>query len=204
METKYRIFLIRYRREISAVLAGIGILILISIIKSSVPTITAVVASQTIPAGTKINESHLSERKIPSSLKWGGLITQPQLVIGKVSSHSIEVGAPFSNSDLISSDLLVGFTENKIAISIPVSSNRLDAYLVSGNRINVYASQPGMEAKLVAFNATVLFVPPAKSGGFSISSSSETSIILAVNQNESLDIAANIGNGNFSFALLPN
>ena len=119
-------------------------------------------------------------------------------------SHALATGTPLSNSDLISSDLLTGFASNQIAISIPISGNRVDAYLTSGNHINVYATQNGDPAKLVAYDAVVLFVPPNKSGGFQISSSSDNSIILAVNQGESAAISTYIGNGTFSFALLPN
>ena len=204
METKYRILLIRYRREISAVLAGLGILILISIIRSLSPTVPAIVASSDLPAGTKLSASDFGTSKIPSALSWPGLISSQELIIGKVTSHSIDAGQPISKSDLIGSDLLVGFSKNKIAISIPLGSNRSEAFLTSGNHINVYAAQSGMAAELVAFNAVVLFVPQSDSSAFSFDSSSEKTLILAVNQSESAAIAAYIGTGTFTFALLPN
>ena len=204
MQTKIQLFLIRYRREISATLAAIGILLLISIIRAATPTIYAITTVRDLPAGHKITSSDLSSKKIPSSLTWPTLLTQTESVIGKVTSHALATGTPLSNSDLISSDLLTGFASNQIAISIPISGNRVDAYLTSGNHINVYATQNGDPAKLVAYDAVVLFVPPNKSGGFQISSSSDNSIILAVNQGESAAISTYIGNGTFSFALLPN
>ena len=204
METKIRIFLIRFRREISAILAGIGVLLLISVIRSATPTVTATIATTDLPAGHKISSDNLGSSKIPSSLTWDNLVTQPENLLGKITTHSIAQGQPLSNSDVISSDLLAGFDSNKIAISIPIASNRIDAYLTSGNHINVYAAQNGLPAQLVASDATVLFVPPTSTGAFQMQSSSETSLILAVNQSESVAIAANIGNGTFSFALLPN
>ena len=204
MQTKFQLFLIRYRREISAGLAALGVLILLSIIRSATPTIHAITTVRDLPAGHKITSSDLSSHKIPSSLSWSGLVTESDLVIGKVTSHSLSSGAPISKSDVISSDLLNGFSSNQIAISIPISSSRIDAYLTSGNRINVYATQNGEPAKLVAFNAVVLFVPPNKSNGLQLSSSSESALILAVDQGESAAISSYIGNGTFSFALLPN
>ena len=204
MQTKFQLFLIRYRREISAGLAAIGVLILLSIIRAATPTIYAITAVRDLPAGHKIASSDISAQKIPSSLSWSGLVTESELLIGKVTSHSLSSGAPLSKSDVISSDLLNGFPSNQIAISIPISSNRIDAYLTSGNRINVYATQNGEPAKLVAFNAVVLFVPPNKSTGLQLSSSTESALILAVDQGESAAISSYIGNGTFSFALLPN
>ena len=204
MESKYRILIIRYRREISAVLAGLGILILISIIRSLSPTVPVIVASSDLPAGSKLSANDFGTTKIPSSLSWPGIISTQELIIGKVTSHAIDAGQPISKSDLISSDLLAGFSENKIAISIPLGSNRSEAFLASGNHINVYAAQSGMAAELVAFNAVVLFIPQNASSAFSFESSSEKSLILAVNQSESAAIAAYIGNGTFTFALLPN
>lgn len=204
MQTKFQLFLIRYRREISAGLAAIGVLILLSIIRAATPTIYAITAVRDLPAGHKIASSDISTQKIPSSLSWPGLVTESRLLIGKVTSHSLSSGAPLSKSDVISSDLLNGFPSNQIAISIPISSNRIDAYLTSGNRINVYATQNGEPAKLVAFNAVVLFVPPNISTGLQLSSSTESALILAVDQGESAAISSYIGNGTFSFALLPN
>jgi hypothetical protein len=61
-----------------------------------------------------------------------------------------------------------------------------------------------MAAELVAFNAVVLFIPQNASSAFNFDSSGEKSLILAVNQSESAAIAAYIGNGTFTFALLPN
>jgi Flp pilus assembly protein CpaB len=204
METKYRILIIRYRREISAVLAGLGVLILISIIRSLSPTVPVIVAGSDLPAGSKLSANDFGKTKIPSSLGWPGIISNQELIIGKVTSHAIDAGQPFSKSDLISSDLLAGFSDNKIAISIPLGPNRSEAFLTSGNHINVYAAQSGMAAELVAFNAVVLFIPQNASSAFNFDSSGEKSLILAVNQSESAAIAAYIGNGTFTFALLPN
>jgi Flp pilus assembly protein CpaB len=204
METKYRILLIRYRREISALLAGLGILILVSIIRSLSPTVPAIVAGVDLPAGTKLSASDFRTTKIPSALSWPGLISNKDQIVGKVISHSIYAGQPFSNSDLIGSDLLAGFKGNKIAVSIPLGPNRSDAFLASGDHLNVYAAQAGMAAELVAFDAVVLFVPQNTSSGFSFEGSTEKSLILAVNQSESASIAAYVGSGTFTFALLPN
>ena len=204
MENKYRILIIRYRREISAVLAGLGILILISIIRSLSPTVPAIVASSDLPAGSKLSARDFGTTKIPSSLSWPGIISNQEFIIGKVTSHAIDAGQPISKSDLIGPDLLAGFSENKIAISIPLGSNRSEAFLSSGNHINVYAAQSGMAVELVAINAVVLFIPQNTSSAFNFESSSEKSLILAVNQSESVAIAAYIGNGTFTFALLPN
>lgn len=204
MQSKFQVFLVRYRREISAGLAAIGVLLLISIIRSATPTIYANVAIRDLPAGHTISAADISTKKIPESLSWPTLITNSDALIGKVTSHSISANQPISGSDLVSSDLLAGFASNQIAISIPISSNRIDAYLTSGNQINVYATQNGEPAKLVAHRAVVLFVPQNKSGGLTFSSSSESSLILVVDQGESAQIAAYIANGTFSFALLPN
>lgn len=204
MTTNFRTFLVRYRREVSAICAGIGVILLISIIRSATPTVYAAVANRPLPAGHKISASDLTTVKIPKSLTWSSLKTEPNELAGKVTSHAITAGQPIGGSDLISSDLLSGFDSTKIAISIPISTNRIDAYLTSGNHINVYAAESGSPAVLVAANAVVLFVPTQKSGAFQMQSSSETSLILAVDASASASIAAYIGNGTFSFALLPN
>ncbi len=66
MQTKIQLFLIRYRREISATLAAIGILLLISIIRAATPTVYAITTIKDLPAGHKITSSDLSSKKIPS------------------------------------------------------------------------------------------------------------------------------------------
>jgi hypothetical protein len=204
MRTKLQIFIIRFRREISAVSAGLAAILLISIIHAATPTISAMVTTSDLPAGHKISSSDLKVTKIPGSLTWSSLLTKSENVIGKITSHAVAAGQPISSSDLISSDLLIGFNANQVAISIPLQSNRIDAYLTSGNHLDVYATQNGEPAILVAHNAVVLFVPVAKSGSFSLESNSNTSLILAVDSGESASISAYIGNGTFSFVLLPN
>lgn len=204
MRTKFNTLLIRYRREISAISAGLGVLLLISIIRSLTPAIPVQVLTQNISAGHKISAADLTTMKIPESLSWQTLLTSKDQVIGKISSHAISAGQPLSNSDLITTDLLSGFQPSQVAISIPLANNRIDAYLTAGNRLDVFAAQAGTPAILVAHNAVVLFVPPTKSGTFQLESSSATSLILAVDFGESATISEYIGNGVFSFVLLPN
>ena len=204
MSTNFRIFLVKYRREISSLSAGLGILILISIIHATTPTIHTASLANDLPAGHKISATDLVDRKIPKSFVWENLVTNPSDAVGKVTTHAISKNQPLSYSDLITSDLLDGFSSDQTAIAIPLSSKQLNAYLTSGNHIDVYATVNGEPATLIAHDAVVIFVPASKSGTFDFQSNDESSLILAVDSGESAAIASYVGSGTFSFVLLAN
>lgn len=204
MSTNFRIFLVKYRREISSLSAGLGVLILVSIIRATTPTVHTASVAMDLPAGHKISASDLVERKIPKSFVWENLVTDPADVIGKVTTHAVAKSQPLSYSDLITSDLLNGFAGDQTAIAIPLSSKQLNAYLTSGNHIDVYATLNGEPAVLVARDAVVIFVPTSKSGTFDFQGNDESSLILAVDSSESAAIASYMSSGTFSFVLLAN
>lgn len=202
MSTNFRIFIIRFRRIISAFSAGLGVLLLISIIRSTTPTVLAASPTADLPAGHKISSSDLTTHKIAKSFAWANLVTKRDGAIGKITTHAIAKGQPLSYSDLITSDLLTGFGPDQNAIAIPITSKQLNAFLTAGNHIDVYASANGEPAALVAHDAVVIFVPASKSGTFGFSGAEESSLILAVNSSQSAGIASYIGAGVFSFVLL--
>ena len=203
---KYYPLIVRYRRSIAATLAGLGTLLIISLVIPSPRSQTKVlVATAPLSAGTTLTASDFTQKSLPDDFAWTTLQSESGDLVGKVLAHSISANQPISSTDLIGHGLLTGLPENYVAVSLPVSSSTSSSLLNVGNVIDVYGtSNDGFNTGvLIASRARILAIPTsAKSSMFS-GGSSTNSIIVGVNSVAAISIAGSASNQGFTVALLP-
>lgn len=203
---KYYPLVVRYRRSISASLAGLGTLIAVSLVVPGPGSQTEVlVATGPLSAGTTLTASDFTKKTLPADFAWSTLQAQPSDLVGRVLAHSIAANQPLSSTDLIGQGLLTGLPENYVAVSIPVSASTSASLLNVGNVIDVYSSSnDGFNTGvLIASGARILAIPSsAKSSMFS-GGSTTSSIIVGVDSVAAISIAGNVSSQGFMIALLP-
>ena len=203
---KYYPLVVRYRRSIAAVFAGLGTLTALSLVIPSPGSQTKVlVATSPLSAGTTLTASDFAQRTLPDDFAWSTLQAQPSDLVGRVLAHSIAANQPISSSDLIGQGLLTGLPENYVAVSIPVSTNTSASLLNVGNEIDVYgSSNDGFDAGvLIASRARILAIPSSGKGSMFSGGSITSSIIVGVDSVAAISIAGNVSNQGFTIALLP-
>lgn len=203
---KYYPLIVRYRRSIAATLAGLGTLLIISLVIPGPGSQTKVlVATTPLSAGTTLAASDFTQKSLPDDFAWTTLQSEPGDLVGKVLAHSISANQPISSNDLIGQGLLTGLPENYVAVSLPVSASTSSSLLNVGNVIDVYGiSNDGFNTGvLIASRARILAIPTsAKSSMFS-GGSTTSSIIVGVDSVAAISIAGSASNQGFTIALLP-
>jgi Flp pilus assembly protein CpaB len=203
---KYYPLVVRYRRSIAAVFAGLGTLTALSLVIPSPGSQTKVlVATSPLSAGATLTASDFAQRTLPDDFAWSTLQAQPSDLVGRVLAHSIAANQPISSSDLIGQGLLTGLPENYVAVSIPVSTNTSASLLNVGNEIDIYgSSNDGFDAGvLIASRARILAIPSSGKGSMFSGGSITSSIIVGVDSVAAISIAGNVSNQGFTIALLP-
>lgn len=203
---KYYPLIVRYRRSIAAAFAGLGTLLILSLVIPGPGSQTKVlVATSPLSAGTTLTASDFTEKSLPDDFAWSTLQAEPSDLVGRVLAHSISENQPISRNDLIGQGLLIGLPDNYVAVSLPVSASTSTSLLNVGNVIDVYGtSNDGFNTgALIASRAKILAIPKnAKSSMFS-GGSTTSSIIVGVDSAAAISIAGNSSNQGFMVALLP-
>lgn len=203
---KYYPLIVRYRRSIAASLAGIGTLIALSLLIPGPGSQTKVsVATESLPAGTVLTASNITERLIPNESSWETLQTDPSELVGRVLARSLAPNQPISNNDLVGSGLLTDLPKNYVAVSIPVSTSTSSSLLHVGNSIDVYgASNDGVNSGvLIASRARILAIPNQVNSSMFSGGPTSNSIIVGVDSAAAISIAGNVSTQGFTIALLP-
>lgn len=203
---KYYPLLVRYRRSISATLAGLGTLIVLSLVIPGPGSQTKVfVATKALNAGTTLTAADIAESSVPDDFAWETLQSESIDLVGRVLAHSLSPNQPISSNDLIGQGLLMGLPSNYVAVSIPVSASTSASLLNVGNAIDVYgSSNDGFNTGvLIASRAKILAIPKATSGSMFSGGTSLSSIIVGVDSVAAISIAGNVSNQGFTIALLP-
>jgi len=203
---KYYPLIVRYRRSIAATLAGLGTLIILSLVVPSPGSQTKVlVAIGPLSSGTTLTATDFTQKVIPVDASWNSLQSDPKEIIGRVLARSLASNQPISSNDLVGSELLTGLPENYVAVSLPVIASTDSSLLNVGNFIDVYGTtNDGLNTGvLIASHARILAIPnSAKNSVFSVSSTS-SSIIIGVDSVAAISIAGHASNQGFTIAVLP-
>jgi Flp pilus assembly protein CpaB len=202
--SKYYPLLVRYRRSISAILAGLSVVIIISSLAPK-PGAEVLVASKDLPAGSKLTANDFSAGQIAENQMWSTVISSPDQLVGKTLARPLALNQPISASDLVSSALLAGLPANYVAISLPLHSSTNFSLLSPGAQVDIYtASTDGLNSGvLVASRAIILSIGSAANTTMFSAGSSTNGIIVAVDSVAAIGIAGNMNSQGFTFALLP-
>lgn len=180
---RLRAYLVRFRRELSALCAGVVVLTLGNHLHP-LHSHRVWVARHAIPAGQAITSAAL----IPadSTLDWEYLIRSADQVVGRVAARDIAAGEPVTTRSVIAPSALDG--SGRVALTLEVT--KADAQLVrSGDRIDVLAADGNGLATTVATNAAVVSVPASDV------------VVVAVNPTEAVKVAGARAASTFTLVL---
>lgn len=196
-------YLVRFRRGLSAVCAGLAALILFNaLVTKHAPTNPVLRASQSIPAGKILSASDFEIGQLPADFGWTGVLNDPSQAIGQVASHSIAAGAPLSLTDFVGPNMLDGFPAGTVAIALPNISDASANSVGAGDHVDIYSTRAGPEenTRRIAHNVTV--IAESTSDNSIAASGSKSTLMVAVNSAQVQAIAKNVGQGMFTLALL--
>jgi Flp pilus assembly protein CpaB len=201
---KFYPLLVRYRRSISAILAGLGVMIIISFLAPK-PGVEVLVASKDLAAGSKLTAQDFTTGQIEENQLWSTVASSSDQLVGKTLARPLAINQPISASDLVGSSLLAGLPANYVAISLPVHSSTNFSLLSPGAQVDIYtASTDGLNSGiLVASRAIILSTSSAANSTMFSASNSATGIIVAVDSVAAIGVAGNMISQGFTVALLP-
>ena len=78
--SKYYPLLVRYRRSVSAILAGLGVVIIMSSLAPK-PGVEVLVASKDLPAGRKLTANDFASGQINKNQLWSTVISSPDQLV---------------------------------------------------------------------------------------------------------------------------
>ena len=187
----------KHRRLIASTIIASTVLFFINAAHPGAKHFT-VIAVHDIGVGSKIKASDISI--VSSSQQWATQLTTLASAQGRYATTKIDAGEPLTQSLLKNKITLDPLDLQAVSVTLPASENT--ANLHYGDRVNVYAANDLSRAQLVAQHALVLAVTTNTSSTV-FNANNSGHVMLAVNQNQLPNIATYMGNGQFTFAVLP-
>ena len=202
--SKYYPLLVRYRRSLAAILAGLGVVIIMSSLAPK-PGVEVLVASKDLAAGSKLTAQDFTAGQIEENQLWSTVASDPDQLVGKTLARPLAINQPISASDLVGSALLAGLPANYVAISLPVHGSTNFSLLSAGAKVDIYtASTDGLNSGiLVASRAIILSISSSATSTTFSASNSATGVIVAVDSVAAIGVAGNMNSQGFTVALLP-
>ena len=202
--SKFYPLLVRYRRSIAAILAGLGVALIVSSLTPD-PGSAVLIANKDLPVGRKLTAGDFSYGRVQESELWSTVLSDPEQLVGKTLARPLAINQPISASDLVGSGLLAGLPADHIAISLPVNASTNFSLLQTGSYVDIYSvSNDGFNTGvLVASKAIILSVAATSGSSMFSAGNSSNGIIVAVDSAAASAIAGNVNSQGFTVALLP-
>jgi Flp pilus assembly protein CpaB len=196
MNLKLHTFLVQYRRELSALCAGLAALTALNLLRPH-PSISVVSAAHNLSAGHVVEAGDLS--RINFNIGWPSALTRESDVIGHTLTHAIHSGTPFNSSDLVNNTMTKNLSRGLRAVAIDISAS--DSMLAQiGSQVDVFSA----DGAQVSFGSLVLAVNQSSSSGLSLGSSPSMSVIVAMSRSEVSQLARARTSGNLTIAVSGN
>lgn len=131
------------------------------------PTTAVVVASRSIPIGTRIEAGDVRIVPWPTDIEPDGALDDPAAAIGNVARSTIERNQPITQAVLVSAGqglLPAMIEEGKRAVSVKVDDvTGVSGFITPSSRVDVLVAgtpdgEPGQKSKLVLQNVQVLAI----------------------------------------------
>ena len=200
-----------HRQLLAAALAGIAVLMTISLLQPPPPTTTAIlVATRDLPAGHAITDADVSEAQWPTSVGPPPTVSDVAEIRGRVTTGPLASGEPIGVTRIIGPGLLelAGATRADgtefVAAPIRLADSGQAALIRPGDTVDVIAARAsdggGQSAERVATDVRVITIAGANDdasgllpgSGDSSTAATETGslIVLAVTPVTATDLAA--------------
>lgn len=155
---------LRRRRSLSALLAGLAVLAgLAALAPSEAPTVAVVVAARDLPSGAVLGPGDVERVALPVPRVPEGAVDD---VDGSTLAGPLRRGEPVTDVRLVGPGLAAAHPDRAV-VPIRIPDAAVVALLRVGDRVDVMASDPaeaGARAEVIASGATVLALPGTQGG----------------------------------------
>lgn len=182
MKLKLHTFLVQFRRELSALFAGIATLIALSIVRPH-PDVIVIAAARDLPAGHIISAQDLS--RLATTQSWPSAIRSSEEVVGHILTHAVKQETPLNDTDLLSTAMTKNLAHDMRAVTIDIST--ADASLAQlGALIDVF----GADGQQISSNSRVIGINSSEATSLALNSRSTLSVVVSMTRAEVSQLAS--------------
>lgn len=182
MKLKLHTFLVQFRRELSALFAGIAALIALSIVRPH-PDVFVIAAAHDLPAGHIISAQDLSPFVITQP--WPSAIRSSEDAVGHTLTHAVKQATPLNDTDLLSAAMTKNLPHDMRAVTIDISA--ADASLAQmGALIDVF----GADGQQISGNSRVIGTNLSETTSLALNSRSTLSVVVSMTRTEVSQLAS--------------
>ncbi len=195
MKPSVRLFLIQYRREISAFCAALAAILAISLLRPH-PAGAVLVAQHSLVAGQLVTRQDFTELRLDRT--WPDAITEMQAIDGQRITHSLNAGTPLSSSDLLTSTT-AHLPTGTLAVSI--NADVSDGAVASiGNHVELFSA----DGSVISEDSVVLAKSESRNQTSFGVSAQHLPLLVSMNQQNVSALAQSRSHGDITVALRSN
>lgn len=149
------------RRGAAALLAGAALVLALHpgppADAAAPATVPVVVAARSLDAGRALGADDLALSRYPAGTAPGGVVADPDQLIGRVLAGAVRPGEPLTDARLVGPGLTALLPHGQVAAPVRLADLAVAALVRTGDRVDVLATAPGAaEAEVLASGVRVL------------------------------------------------
>lgn len=154
---------LRHRRPLAAVLAGLAVLCLVPVLTpASPPMQDVVVAAGDVPGGAVLEQGDVAVRAFPVDYVPPGSFLSVDEVVGRMTGSALTPGEVVTSTRLVSQALAAGAVSrdgSSYAVPVRLEDREVAGLLEAGVRIDIIRARRAGEQAVVAEGVRVITVP---------------------------------------------
>ncbi|MGH3459410.1 SAF domain-containing protein [Aeromicrobium sp.] len=162
-------FVLRHRRPLAALLAGLAVLLALGALRAEPPGHTVVVAAHDLASGTKLAAADVRRARLPEAVAPAHSTSRVDDVIGRTVAGPMRRGEVVTDRRVVRADRMSGFPSGTVLATVRLADADALASLRVGDRVDVVAVAPdgGERAEVVARGVEIVTLPSTdhESGG---------------------------------------
>ena len=168
METISRL-LLRHRRPLAALFAGIAVLLGLGALRAEPPGRTVVVAAHDLASGTVLIADDLRRTRLPETAAPAHSVLRIDDVVGRAVAGPMRRGEVLTDRRVVDADRMSGFPADAVLATVRLADADALSSLRVGDHVDVVAVDPdgGAKTEVVARGVEIVTLPPSgdESGG---------------------------------------
>lgn len=177
--------MLRHRRPLAAVFAGLAVLFALSALRAEPPGRVVVVAAHDLASGTVLGGDDVRRTTVPESVVPAHSTRRVEDVVGRTVAGPMRRGEVVTDRRVVHADRMSGFPAGTVLATIRLADADALASLGVGDRVDVVAVDPdgGTDTEVVARGVEIVTLPRADS------SSGGVPVGVATTENAALRLA---------------
>lgn len=161
--------MLRHRRPLAALFAGIAVLLALGALRAEPPGRTVVVAARDLASGTVLAAGDVRRARLPDQAAPDHSSGRTDDVVGRTVAGPMRRGEIITDRRVVRADRMSGFAAGTVLATVRLADADALTNLRVGDRVDVVAVDPdgASEAEVVARGAEIVTLPSAgdESGG---------------------------------------